>query len=132
MLGHTLVPGLIPTGTLLYHGTTKNEIPQTSEWTSLDPEFSRGFCRKERLGDGCWHLTMVATRPLKMLYFDGSSAAKMWGGSLDSQDVLIWGGVQLNRTWDEYSRIKDLCNWGKVYGIDAFLRLVLSPFLVLR
>ena len=75
---------------------------------------------------------MVATRPLKMLYFDGSSAAKMWGGSLDSQDVLIWGGVQLNRTWDEYSRIKDLCNWGKVYGIDAFLRLVLSPFLVLR
>ena len=33
------------------------------------------------------------TQPLKLLYFDGSSAAKMSDGTLDSQDLLTWGGA---------------------------------------
>jgi hypothetical protein len=66
---------------------------------------------------------MVATRKLKVLYFDGSSAAKMWGGPMDMQDVLIWDGVQKNRTYDEENRIRDLCNWGEKYGIDGYVRM---------
>ncbi len=43
---------------------------------------------------GCYHLTLAATRALKVLYFDGSSAAKMSGGPMDSQDLVAWGVVR--------------------------------------
>jgi hypothetical protein len=51
---------------------------------------------------------MVVTLPLKILYFDGSSAANMRdAGTLDAQDLPIWGKV--DQTWDERGRIDDLC-----------------------
>ena len=93
-LGHTIVPGTIPIGTLLYHGTNKEEIPHTPEWTATDPDHSYFFCYATPDNPECWHLTLVATRPLKVLYFDGSSAAKFLGGSMDSQDILTWGEVK--------------------------------------
>jgi len=124
LAGHNVVPGVIPVGTLLYHGTSKNEIPKTPEWVAPDPEFSYVFCGKGADPSGCWHLTLVSTRPLKVLYFDGSSSAKMWGGPLDTQDILIWDGIQFNRTWDEDHRIIDLCKWGAKYGLDGFVRCV--------
>ena len=123
-IGHHIVPGLVPVGTLLYHGTESPNIPTRPEWTATDPEHSYPFCRNSTHGVGCWQLTLVATRPLRVLYFDGSSAAKMWGGSMDTQDILIWGGAQPNRTYDEYNRIDDLCDWGKIYNIDGYVRCV--------
>ncbi|KAG2083533.1 hypothetical protein BD769DRAFT_621711 [Suillus cothurnatus] len=77
-----------------------------------------------RGGDGSgWHLTLAATRPLRVLYFDGSSAAKISEGTMDTQDIIAWGEVQPKRCFDEPSRIKDLCSWGKEFGIDGFARM---------
>ncbi|KIK40115.1 hypothetical protein CY34DRAFT_13942 [Suillus luteus UH-Slu-Lm8-n1] len=115
--GHNMVPGVIPTGTLLYHGTSRNTIPSGPDWIATDPEHSLVFAR----GDGSgWHLTLAAMRPLKVLYFDGSSAAKLSEGTMDTQDIIAWGEVQPERVFDEQSRIKDLCSWGKEFGIDGF------------
>ncbi|KAG1870642.1 hypothetical protein DFJ58DRAFT_20379 [Suillus subalutaceus] len=118
--GHNIVRGSIPTGTLLYHGTSRNTIPSEPDWIATDPEHSLVFAR----GDGSgWHLTLAATRPLKVLYFDGSSAAKISEGTMDTQDIIAWGEVQPERVFDEKSRIKDLCRWGKEFGIDGFVRM---------
>jgi hypothetical protein len=112
---------VIPTGTLLYHGTSRNTIPSGPDWIATDPEHSLVFAR----GDGSgWHLTLAAMRPLKVLYFDGSSAAKLSEGTMDTQDIIAWGEVQPERVFDEQSRIKDLCSWGKEFGIDGFVRSV--------
>ena len=120
------MPGTIPIGTLLYHGTSKEEIPRSPQWVATDPEHSYLFCFPMPFsGDsGCWQLTLVTTRPLRVLYFDGSSAAKFPGGSMDSQDVLIWGEVKPNWTSEEFKRVNDLCEWGTQYGIDGFVRCV--------
>jgi hypothetical protein len=121
------VPGTIPIGTLLYHGTIREEIPSSPEWTAIDPEHSFIFCffRPED-STGCWHLTLITNHPHKVLYFDESSAAKFLGGSMDSQDVLTWGEVKPGWTFEERERIVgSLCDWGKqYYGIDGFVRYV--------
>lgn len=124
--GHNIVPGNILAGMLLYHGRADSDLPKVPEWTSIDPEHSHPFC--SRPGDKsfteCWHLTIVVTRPLKVLYFDGSSAAKMEDGPLDAQDLLVWGEVNPSRRRDERARINDLCAWGKEFGIDGYVRQV--------
>ncbi|KAG2064919.1 hypothetical protein BDR04DRAFT_1177184 [Suillus decipiens] len=121
--GHNIVPGVIPTGTLIYHGTARNTTPSGPEWTATDPEHSLIFVRGH---EGGWLLTLAATRPLKVLYFDGSSAAKVPEGTMDTQDIVAWGEVQPERHFDEKSRIKDLCRWGKEFGIDGFARMELD------
>ena len=120
--GHNLVLGVIPVGSLLYHGTFRNQIPNTPEWTATDPEHSYMFCRNLESDTGCWHLTLAATRPLKVLYFDGSSAAKMDNGPMDSQDLVIWKEVRPEWSFREGERIARLCEWGSKYGIDGFVR----------
>ena len=122
-VGHNIVPGVIPTGTLLYHGTNTDKIPTGPDWTATDPEHSIIFCRGM---DGGWHLTLATTRPLKVLYFDGSSAAKVPEGTMDIQDIIAWGELQPDWFWDERKRIVDLCRWGKEFGIDGFARLVVA------
>ncbi|KAJ7113172.1 hypothetical protein C8R44DRAFT_631454 [Mycena epipterygia] len=132
--GHNIIPGTVSVGTLLYHGHTNNSLPTFPEWTATDPEHSFQFCGspgipripginlKESV-TGCWQLTLVATRPLKVLYFDGSSAANMKDGTLDAQDLLIWGKFDPARWLDERARIDDLCAWGNEFGIDGYLRM---------
>ncbi|KAL0578985.1 hypothetical protein V5O48_003025 [Marasmius crinis-equi] len=120
--GHNLVPGHVPTGTLLYHGRGDPLIPTAPDWTATDPEHSLMFCRPFG-GHGCWHLTLITARPLKVLYFDGSSAAKMASGSMDTQDIVAWGEVSPDRFFDERSRINDLCAWGKKFDLDGFVRM---------
>ncbi|KAJ7608043.1 hypothetical protein DFH06DRAFT_1018177 [Mycena polygramma] len=125
--GHSIVPGTIPIGTLLYHGRANSSMPSTPEWTSTDPEHSYNFCDHEMASadntSGCWHLTVVATRPLKVLYFDGSSAANMKDGTLDAQDLLVWGDVDPARWAAEREKITKMCAWGKQFGIDGYLRM---------
>ncbi|KAF9244467.1 hypothetical protein BU15DRAFT_31210, partial [Melanogaster broomeanus] len=85
--GHTIVPGTIPEGTLLYHATIRNELPPGPEWTGFDPDYSFFFCiylPTTQKGES-WHLTLATTRPLKVVYFDGGSAAKTKWGSMDTQ-----------------------------------------------
>ncbi|KAG2076636.1 hypothetical protein BDR04DRAFT_1068120 [Suillus decipiens] len=119
--GHNIVPGMIPIGTLLYHGTNGSDmIPTGPEWTATDPEHSIFFSRGNGTG---WHLTLAATRPLKVLYFDGRSAAKLSEGTMDTQDIVVWGEPRPERFFDERDRIDDLCTWGKEFGIDGFTRM---------
>ncbi|KAF4613968.1 hypothetical protein D9613_008062 [Agrocybe pediades] len=122
--GHTVVPATIPVGTLLYHGSSTKRIPTGPEWVATDHDHAYTYCRS--IGEnnsGCWHLTLVVTGPLKLLYFDGSSAAKMEGGPLDAQDLITWGRVEPDMVWQEQERIARLCKWGEQYGLDGFLRM---------
>jgi len=119
-IGHNIVPGVIPTGTLLYHGAALNAIPTGPDWTAMDPEHSILFALVTE--EGGWHLTLVATRPLKVLYFDGSSAAKVPEGTMDLQDIIAWGKPQPDSPKDETNRIRALCRWGNEFGIDGFAR----------
>ncbi|KAF5342668.1 hypothetical protein D9611_001288 [Ephemerocybe angulata] len=134
--GHTIVPGTIPAGTFLYHGTSTHAVPSTPEWTALDAEFSYIFCHAQRPGPpsdngGCWHLTLLAVRELKVLYFDGASADKVFG-ALDAQDLIVygeeygWDGSDrdtVERVWDEPERLRRLCEWGEKYSLDGFVRM---------
>ncbi|KAG2347916.1 hypothetical protein BDR05DRAFT_957550 [Suillus weaverae] len=122
--GHNIVPGVIPIGTLLHHGTNESHmIPSGPEWTAMNPEHSIFFSRGNGSG---WHLTLAATRPLKVLYFDGSSAAKLSEGTMDTQDIVVWGEPRPERCFDERDRIDNLCTWGKEFGIDGFARMEMS------
>ncbi|KAJ6546652.1 hypothetical protein DFH09DRAFT_1039894 [Mycena vulgaris] len=127
--GHNIVPGTIPVGTLLYHGRPNSSVPSIPEWTATDPEHAYPFCGGEdgnATESGCWQLTFVATRPLKVLYFDGSSAANMRNkeaGTLDAQDLLVWGKVEPARWVAERARIDGLCAWGREFGIDGYVRM---------
>jgi hypothetical protein len=129
-LGHSIVLGTVPPGTLLYHGSRDNNVPTLPEWMATDPEHSTVFCRglPEK---GCWHLTMVATRPLKVLYFDGSSAAKMNSGTMDTQDILTWHSIQPHKFLLEGQRINALCEWGRKFGVDGFVRMEMDLYVYL-
>lgn len=121
--GHNIVPGSVPPGTLLYHGTWHSGLPPGPEWTATDPEHSILFCRNTNGEDGCWHLTLITTRPLKVVYFDGSSAAKGPSGMMDTQDIIAWGKVQPDWAYDERDRIEALCEWGREHDVDGFVRM---------
>ncbi|KAF8194763.1 hypothetical protein K438DRAFT_2127967 [Mycena galopus ATCC 62051] len=127
--GHNVVPGFIPVGTLLYHGRSDSALPTFPEWTATDPEHAFPWCGDSLATNdsvaGCWQLTLVATRPLKVLYFDGTSAAKLKNGHgpLDAQDLIAWGKIDPTRALDERARINHLCAWGKDFGIDGYLRM---------
>ncbi|KAF7290565.1 J domain-containing protein [Mycena indigotica] len=130
--GHTIVPGVIPPGTLLYHGRKNPNVPTSAEWVSLDPEFARFYCDPltgppppEPLPGPveCWFLTLVASQPLSVLYFDGSSATKNADGPMDTQDIVAWAAVLPERHNNdyEYERLDRMCDWGREAGFDAFI-----------
>lgn len=121
-----IVPGTIPTGTLLYHGTSINSIPSHPEWLATDPEHAHLFCRELTPNTGCYLLTLAPVRPLNVLYFDGSSAAKMYG-AMDTQELFTHGNVvdTSERVYDEPQRIKWFCDWiqEKGYDLDGIVRM---------
>ncbi|KAH0832967.1 hypothetical protein J3R83DRAFT_11944 [Lanmaoa asiatica] len=125
--GHNIVPGSISKGTLLYHGRSRKELPPGPDCVATDPEHSYHFCRDEydeypHYQQGCWHLTLMTTRALKVVYFDGNSAAKLPYGSMDTQDLIAWGRSGDGGMSDERQRMQDLCKWGKNFGVDGFVR----------
>jgi len=73
--------------------------------------------------------TYVTTRDLRLVHFDGSSASKLASGSMDTVDLLIWNEFDEGRTWDEYPRITALCEWGKGWGIDGYVRCVTLTYI---
>ena len=71
----------------------------------------------------------MTTRQLRLAYFDGSSAAKVIpSGTLDTQDIVIWGKVRPDMAWNENGRIKKLCKWGEQFGLDGFVRYSFNRF----
>ncbi|KAH9003829.1 hypothetical protein EDB86DRAFT_2826386 [Lactarius hatsudake] len=71
----------------------------------------------------CYVISLQAKRDLRLVYFDGSSAAKMKDGPMDSQDVILWGRPQPDKSSSEWERIKALCDWGRPLGLDGFVRM---------
>ncbi|KAG8997404.1 hypothetical protein FRB94_007681 [Tulasnella sp. JGI-2019a] len=116
-IGHSIVPGYITPGTLLYHGRT-GYTPRWPEWASFDFEHSYNF--------GPIIQTYAVSGPgrgLKVLYLDGSSGANMPSGTIDTQ-VLLTDGELTETGWGkEASNIYRLCDWGERYGIKGFIRM---------
>ena len=78
----------------------------------------------------CYFYTYVTTRPLRLAYFDGSSAAKViLSGVMDTQDLVIWGRVRPDMTGEELVRIRELCKWGEQYQLDGLVRYWFDYFL---
>ncbi|KAJ4480252.1 hypothetical protein J3R30DRAFT_2600952 [Lentinula aciculospora] len=121
--GHSIVPAVVPPGTVLYHGRRDANTPTSPEWLATDPEHSYMFCRGQSVESGCWQLTVTTVRPLKLLYFDGSAAAKMPDGAMDSQDILAYGKVVPEKYRGERERINNLCEWAKDLNVDGFVRM---------
>ncbi|KAJ7634948.1 hypothetical protein FB45DRAFT_830479 [Roridomyces roridus] len=121
--GHTIVPGTIPVGTLLHHGRSDQNVPTFAEWTTMDPEHAYLFCGNKAMSSSEFFLMFVVTRPLKVVYFDGSSGANMKDGSLDMQDLLLWGKARPDRWMAERARIDGLCEWGREFGVDGEVML---------
>lgn len=90
------------------------------EWLATDPEHSCYFLRSNPVQ----LLTFVATRKLRLVYFDGSSAANGYSGTMDSQDILVWRKIRSDKVFEEKERVREACKWGKQYGIDGFVRSV--------
>src|ERR1700710_2476974 len=120
--GHTIVPGTVPVGSILYHGAiTGPHIPTALDWVAMEPEHSLVFCTGTA-ETGCWHATFAVTRPMKVLYFDGSSAAKLPEGTADTQDLVAWSEMKPDWLLNDPQRIYDLCEWGLKYGVNGFVR----------
>ena len=116
--GHSLIPATVPKGTILYHGRTDDKIPNAPDWLAFDFEHAHVFCRGP-----CYVISLQARRDLRLVYFDGSSAAKMLDGPMDSQDVILWGRPRPDKYFSERERIKALCDWGRPLGLDGFVRM---------
>ncbi|KZO92923.1 hypothetical protein CALVIDRAFT_557323 [Calocera viscosa TUFC12733] len=120
--GHTVVPVTIPPGTFLYCGRSPRygppTPPTTAQWLALDEDRALSISGYEgRL------FTYMATRELRLLYFDGTSAALIRTGSLDTQDVIIYGNVSEFHWNDPFQGMFDLCQWAKGYNLDGFVRM---------
>ncbi|OJA13599.1 hypothetical protein AZE42_02739 [Rhizopogon vesiculosus] len=125
-IGHTIVPGIVPVGTILYHGTiTGPHMPTALDWVAVEPEHSMIFCNGT-VESGYWHATLAVTRPMKVLYFDGNSAAKVSEGTMDTQDLVAWSEMKPEWFENELQRIQDLCKWGQQNGIDGFVRMEMN------
>jgi hypothetical protein len=117
------VPASIPTGTILYHGRNDDRVPDVPDWLAFDFEHAYLFSRSP-----AYVISLQAKRNLRLLYFDGSSAAKMKDGPMDSQDIITWGRPQPDKCHLERERIKILCDWGKPLGLDGFVRMEFHLF----
>lgn len=125
--GHSIIPGILEPFTLLYHARRTPILPPSPEWFAFDPEMSFGIMGG--MGGQTYMLTYQTTRPAKVVYFDGMSAAlSETAGWLDAQDALVArrGGQDGPRdyfVYDEYTRAHKLCEWGKPYNVEGFVRM---------
>ena len=117
-LGHSLVPATVPKGTILYHGRVDPRIPRSPDWLAFDFEHAYLLCHGPD-----YLISLQVKRDLRLLYFDGSSAAKMKDGTMDSQDVILWGRPRPDKFNSERERINALCDWGRQFGLDGFVRM---------
>ncbi|KAI1338250.1 hypothetical protein F5Y15DRAFT_136527 [Xylariaceae sp. FL0016] len=63
-----------------------------------------------------------STRPLRVLYIDGTAAGKTNMGTLDTQDYLLTG--KPDRTgFGDWERAQDLCELAETWDIDGFIRM---------
>jgi hypothetical protein len=95
-----------------------DRVPDAPDWLAFDFEHAYVFCINY-----CYVISVQAKRDLRLLYFDGTSAAKMNDGPMDSQDILAWRKLRPDKYISERERIRALCDWGRPYGLDGFVRM---------
>lgn len=142
--GHALAAATIPAYMLMYHGLRADEAnpdpdtlsPPSPEWLAFDLEMAYGIMGSTRRS---WLLTYQTTRPVRVLYVDGESAALMGLGQLDSQMLLLYGNVTgpshddckgFGGLMDEYDRARGMCDWlerqglrGRGWGYEGIVRM---------
>ncbi|EMC94524.1 hypothetical protein BAUCODRAFT_158108 [Baudoinia panamericana UAMH 10762] len=84
--GHTIAPCVIGTNTNLYHARIGSTLPPSPEWFAFDSEMSYSIAGT---GLNSYLLTYRTTRPVRCIYFDGTSASLMNDGSMESQMLLL-------------------------------------------
>ena len=52
----------------------------------------------------------------------------MSSGAMDMEDIVIWGKVRPDMTWNETVRIEELCKWGEKFQLDGFVRYLFGCF----
>ncbi|KAF8699832.1 hypothetical protein RHS03_06869, partial [Rhizoctonia solani] len=117
--GSSIIPGSIPVGTTLYYGRGDAAIPSEPDWLAFDPEHATIFTG----GSNGRLFTFVTTRSLRVVYFDGAGGAKLLSGALDTQNLLAWGRIRNQTIFEEQALINDLCQWGKAFSIDGYVRM---------
>ncbi|GAM90024.1 hypothetical protein ANO11243_080640 [Dothideomycetidae sp. 11243] len=155
----TVFPAIVPAGTLLYRGSPKNTTLHKSAWLSFEPEHAlwhaAGRIGRDRALQGLrvqqevtetsveqqvpldgvssngWLVTYATSRPLRLIYLDGLSAAKSVRGTLDLQDFLIldYDMIGLESKANDYRRASDLCDVIKdrwAGSVDGFIRAELG------
>ncbi|KAI0045169.1 hypothetical protein FA95DRAFT_159148 [Auriscalpium vulgare] len=121
--GHTIVPATIPPGTLLYHGSPYPALPTNREWLAFDFEHAYLFTFATDAPGAAYVTTYATSRALRVAYFDGSSAAKLDDGPMDTQDILLWGEGRPDMYRKDIERLAELCKWAREYGVDGFVRM---------
>ncbi|KAI9744829.1 MAG: hypothetical protein M1818_001754 [Claussenomyces sp. TS43310] len=139
--GMSFFPACIPKGTLLYHGTGTRHRVTGMEWLAFELEHAGMFAfgkphQSNLLPDneirddpllrpppepGYLHVYRT-NRPLgKLLYLDGMAAGKSSLGTLDTQDLVLLGlGLSPHA---DYQRAHLLCELGKTWDIEGFVRM---------
>ena len=118
-LGHTFVPSTVPAGTLLYHSRQSFDPPPSPEFFAFDVDHSYIFCWQAP----CVMYTYVASRDLKLGYFDGTSAAIL-DGPRDLQDIASNGRFITRDEYNPWVHAISMCNWAKQVGLDGIARCV--------
>ena len=83
------------------------------------------MCLSSYIWESSTMFTFAAIRPLRVLYFDGFSAAATNDGTLDLQNILVYGKADSGPPdigSGAFERGKLLCEWGKQFGIEGFVR----------
>jgi len=123
--GFSIVAATVPAWTNLYHARKDAGAIPKVEWVAFDAEMSYGIMGGRR-GE-TWLHTFVTTRDVRVLVFDGMSAALRTSGTLDSQSVFLDGaGDGGPPLLGEYARATALCEWARgVAGaeIEGFVRM---------
>ncbi|KAJ7366152.1 hypothetical protein DFH08DRAFT_1002783 [Mycena albidolilacea] len=108
--GHSIIPGTVPVGTLLYHGRGDNELRRLL--------FPNGL---QSIQNTHFHFVGFGTEATRTR---GAGSYNLRdAGTLEAQDLLVWGKFDPERWVDERERIDDLCAWGKDFNIDGYLRM---------
>jgi hypothetical protein len=142
-VGFSAVPATIPAGTLLYHLRPRTADPpafQGLDWLAFDPQHSyecRNFLDSEEFGADLH--TFAVVRPLRVLYFDGPSAAKT-ANATGLQNIIAFGRPDVHFTWADLpqpapwmpkedfafmvdiKRADRLCELAKAWHLDGYVR----------
>lgn len=153
--GFGFIPVVVPAGTSLYHGGYFSSPPKGPEWLAFEIEHAENFARsprgrqrghrpetREQLhplfteqkpldqpdSEGRlrgYFQTYHATRDVKLLYLDGTSAGKSPIGTLDSQDFVLCENSSSD--WlnpiGEMERARELCALVTKWGWDGIMRM---------